>query len=483
MVPLVLAGLCLLFIAAIGMPLQFVSNQNTKFLHGMATAFPDRLGADWTAQTVDGLPVFTALVHGVAAYVDPAFFYVIEALLLCVMCVSLLAIARRVAPDAGGTLWFLIVVGGVLVALVHPPQEDTLRGVAGQYMTHGYLQPSEFGILYLPALLLAARRHPAALILGVIPAAVHPAYIAFSAILLGVFLFYRWRDGSGIPLLTVTVAVAILVVPPIDLALRFAPTDAEVFAQANNILAFERIPHHSDPSRWATWPAYRKLIIALMGIAVAPSGVIRTSLVCLLGLAVGGTVFVAATGNAEVALMAPWRASIIVVPVTATIVIGWIVNLLYRRVSKRSVLLAVPVIVTGYALFGAYDGLRRVQAESARNKTPDYVIHIQESHDPQDIYLTHPRMSDFRLAAMTSQFVTWKTHPYLDTEVLEWKRRSDLAQKVFGDQLDCDVLAEILAAYPVTHVLAPVTAAGTTCGLPVEFKGEEYRILVVGPDS
>ena len=82
-------GLCAAFIAATWMAPLYFQNQNTKFLHGLATAMPDRLGADWTAGTVDGLPVFTALVHGIAAWSTPLLFYALEAALLALMALTM----------------------------------------------------------------------------------------------------------------------------------------------------------------------------------------------------------------------------------------------------------------------------------------------------------------------------------------------------------------------------------------------------------
>ncbi|MBR7559036.1 hypothetical protein KC218_21025, partial [Mycobacterium tuberculosis] len=66
------------------LPLYSV-NQNTKFLHGLARAFPERLGADWMASTVDGLPVFSLLVYGVARFLTPLAFVVMEYGLLALL--------------------------------------------------------------------------------------------------------------------------------------------------------------------------------------------------------------------------------------------------------------------------------------------------------------------------------------------------------------------------------------------------------------
>jgi hypothetical protein len=482
-----LIALCALFVASMRMPPLYFNNQNTKFLHGMATAFPEQLGWDWTASTVDGLPVFTAVVHLVARWADPAMFYVIEVALLSVMFLSLVTLARWMAPRHGASLAFVVLVGSLLVVLVHPPNEDSLEGVALQYLTRGYFQPAEFGILFLPAVLLALRRHPAALVLAALPAVFHPTYITFSAITLAVFLVDRRRAGLRTSPLLLGLCAAMLVLPPLDLALRFAPTDAAIFEQANAFLAFHRIPHHSDPLQWADERALRKLLLALVAIVLAPAGVLRWLLVAFVAVAVAGAAFVALTGNAEVALMAPWRTSVVVVPLSMAIVIGRLGDWLFARGGQPWLGAALAAPMLGWAVLVASDGAAVKWQQLTDPGVPDHIEFIRANRAPGDIYLTTPTMSDFRLQAMVPQYVTWKTHPYLDTEVIEWNRRAGLAVSVFHPAaveigFDCASLERLLDTEQVTHVLVPIGAveAARSCGpLAERYEGGDFVVFEV----
>lgn len=478
-------GMCLAFIASAAMPLLYFQNQNTKFLHGIAAALPDRLAADWTAHTRDGLPVFSALVRAVAEWSHPWVFYGLEIALLATMFLSLLEIARLAAPRQADRPAFLLTLAALLVALAHPSQQESLSGVAEQYMMGGYLQPSEFGILYLPAILLAVRHRPSALILAALPAALHPAYIALSAVLLAVILWERWRRGAGIPLLSLGLALLLLILPPLDLARRFAPTDPTLFEQANAVLAFQRIPHHSDPWLWADFIALRKLALALIALIIAPAGLLRSVLGALLALALGGAAYVALTGNPEIALMAPWRASIIIVPLASALVIGRVLGWAFERAQGGflpGVICALALALAGVA---AGDGVARKWADATHDTQPDYVTFASATQEPGAVYLTHPDMSDFRLNALTAQFVTGKTYPYLDREVLEWDRRLRLAERVFPPKrpLDCAALDELRADYDVTHVLIQNDRMPTPLcvGLVPIFEGTSHGILRVAP--
>ena len=85
---------------------------------------------------------------------------------------------------------------------------------------------------------------------------------------LSFLLLLRLKPADGIqfswwPLLVVAGIVGALMM---GLAWRFRPTNSELFAQANDILAYVRIPHHSDPKQWDFYDAAAKL--ALVGIAL-----------------------------------------------------------------------------------------------------------------------------------------------------------------------------------------------------------------------
>ena len=71
----------------------YTSNQNTKFLQGMAQAEYGYLNQDWLANTLDPLPIFTALVQFTHADLFPEMFYIYYWILLGIYIYSLLGIA------------------------------------------------------------------------------------------------------------------------------------------------------------------------------------------------------------------------------------------------------------------------------------------------------------------------------------------------------------------------------------------------------
>lgn len=244
----------------------------------------------------------------------------------------------------------------------------------------------------------------------------------------------------------VILALAILIAPPIDLAVRFFPTDLETFESANRILAFTRIPHHSDPLQWTNWWDFGKLLFAVAAIAATTDALLKSTLVSCLSLAIGGTLLVIFTRSADIALIAPWRVSILIVPVAIAILTGTLVERLLVKFTQQALLTFSFAICTIF--IASYSFINTINTFETRSGLR-FIQLARNNHRSSDVYLTSPYNESFRLEAMTAQFVSWKTHPYLDTEVIEWKRRIDLANAVFGREgntIDCAALHALVAA-------------------------------------
>jgi hypothetical protein len=68
-------------------------------------------------------------------------------------------------------------------------------------------------------------------------------------------------------------------------------------------------------------------------------------------------------------------------------------------------------------------------------------------------------------------YVDYKTHPYKDVEVLEWRERLCAARRIYkGTSLDCSLLRKLSAHADLTRV---VTDDGE--GRPCAFLREEHR--------
>jgi hypothetical protein len=103
-------------------------------------------------------------------------------------------------------------------------------------------------------------------------------------------------------------------------------------------------------------------------------------------------------------------------------------------------------------------------ASAGRNRYLEPVIAYAKAHgSADDTYLIPLNFEDFRLAAGVPVFVDWKSHPYRDSELLEWYERVRLA-RAFYEANDAAgaraALDEIDKRAHITHVVVNKSANG-----------------------
>lgn len=203
-------------------------------------------------------------------------------------------------------------------------------------------------------------------------------------------------------------------------------------------------------------------------------------MIAMLVFGVSGALLVIVTNNSSIALLAPWRISVILVPASYAILIGsglgWLLPRLPERIGN-----VFAILLLACAFSVARSGFDTKKQLANGKELPAYLLHIRNNFSPSNIYLTNPLDQSFRLNALAAQFVSWKTHPYLDSEVLEWQRRIDLSRSVFENDkgLNCKAIEEIASLYPVSHlVLNQNSRKLSPClGFVLEFQGPEGAVF------
>jgi len=105
---------------------------------------------------------------------------------------------------------------------------------------------------------------------------------------------------------------------------------------------------------------------------------------------------------------------------------------------------------------------------------------IASTYQPGNLYLIPPDMESFRLAARVPIFVDFKSHPYKDTEVIEWFNRVELAKAFYASSGDtaCNILQNICDKYGITHVISKSPIVN--CGMLRElYRDEDFVIYEV----
>jgi hypothetical protein len=499
-----LIGLCLLFAGAAYQWPLYSENQHGYFLTGLANAGFGGLSADWRARCVDIIPVFSALVTVIHLYGAGWMYYAIHAALLVTYAASLSGLVTAVFPDAGRPLPRLLVIASLtavysfwmlnlikmhsstlapIVTAVQQLAAASISGVALQETPGPFLQPSAFGILFLTAIVLFARRREYAATACVAAAAtLHSSLILQAAFITSAFMAVLWREGRLDRAWRVGALGAILVLP-ITIYIGYwlvASDPPDVRALSQRISVTVRQPHHAQPAVWFNVFTVVQLLILAAGLWLARR---NTRVFGVMGIcaawALGLTLAQIATGSDSLAVMFPWRASVWLVPAATLLCVGQAAVLVRPR-SERVLTAAVMTLMVFACLAGVWKTVSLAHAREIRDRGTMYEYVMQRASADQN-YLIPTHDAHFRLSTGAPVFIDWKEFPYRASEIIEWDIRVRLVRAFYAATTPSEAseaLAKITARAPITHVVIEQghDPMRDIAGAKVVFEDSRFRV-------
>jgi hypothetical protein len=483
----------------------YYSNQNQYFLHGLAAAGVGHLDEDWLARTADPTPAFSAVVEFTYRHLNEQVFYLYYFLILGLYCWSMIgvfdAVAGRTAGRAGPVLFVALLVA------VHSGLSRWLSvrafgvdypvyfqsGVAAQYILRFGLQPSVGGVFLVVSLFAWLReRVVAAAALAGLAAVIHPTYLLIAAIVTMAYLLALVRERRFRQAAVTGLTALLVVVPVVVWTLRhFGPTTPEAFAESQRLLARFRIPHHTSIRAWCDGIALLQVAWIVAGIWLSRGTRLFGVLAIAFGISIGLTLLQLAVDSDTLALLFPWRTSAILVPVATTIVLTRIVQRVGRWIDRRPANLGVVVAnASAFAVVGlGFAGMAITVLGLGYKMNADelpLLDYVKKTVHEKEVYLipanipkldTAPRgasagdftppprgaaaanqiavdLQRFRLYTGAPIYVDFKSVPYKDVEVLEWRRRLFWATTAYQSRNwdESDILAEAVRQ-GITHVV------------------------------
>ncbi len=474
----------------------YEGNQNTKFLHGLAAAGLGYLDHDWLANTVDPLPVFTYLVTQTVR-VSERLFYTYYGLLFGVYVFSLFGISAQLYKlDKSLIKSTLFLVGAFALHsryLIRFTQrtfgfdyEILHSGVAGQYLLGREFQNSVFGVFLLLSIYFFLKKYYIWSILAMaIATTLHSAYL-FSAALLTISysMIIFWENLHSLSSNNISKPKILLqaAIKPVSLGLLMlvlvlptlwynqtvlAATSPETWKLALDILVNERIPHHSLPAVWLGPTSYLLIFIMIIGVLLSAKSRLFPVMLTLFAGGLLFTIIQILSNDTSLAVLAPWRVSVLLVPLSTHLIIAatvsWMIDRLQIKDSSRLTPWITTVAVFCMILL-AIGGMRiqRNYGTSSRMRQANAMMdYVKSTLVPGDLYLIPPlenELNDFRLYSGAPIVINWKSHPYKDIELLEWNERVQSTQKYYelhqrADALACERLSQLVQEYRITHVV------------------------------
>ena len=398
------------------------------------------------------------MVAIIVSHLSPLLFHFIYVLLMSVFLFSLFSIAESVwsITDVEKVVVLYIALITVNSAAFYFLRKLLFYGVAYQYILGTSLQPSTFGVLLLASVaFFLKKRSVLSVLLAAMASVIHPTYLICSAVLIFCYLKQFQKDGLPLKKIVGLVFVSLAVVSYCILYslhhfIHASPTGEDV---ALRILVNMRIPHHAIPARWFDWSTAVKLLVVLVTLFVSRKTRIFSVLFYL--TAIGGALSLAVviTDNVRLALLFPWRVSVLLLPMCAALLIGYgIQRLPTTKLKRRGRLSAAYLTVLSVVGIGVSLYMFHLFETAPNIPVNEYVKRTKKSGE---IYLVRPQMKQFRLRAEASIFVDYKTHPFKSTEIVEWNRRVAIADKIYnsvgGER--CEAVENVRQEYAVTHIV------------------------------
>ena len=348
----------------------YTSNQNQYFLHGMARAGLGFLNRDWLANTPDPTPVFSALLSLTYALTHSnLLFYVYYALLMGVYLFSvyglmdllfdlrhsktrsLLFMALFLSAHSAALRYLLSkAVGADATFLVE-------GGVAGQRLLGQVFQPSTFAVfLVLSLYLFLARQRNAAILALIVAVTFHPTYLLCGGLLTLAYLWVIYRETRQVKsVLIYGLKVLVPVLPILAYTfLIFRPSNPILYSEAQHVLVYFRIPSHALVSEWLNWTVAVQGAFVLAALLVLRRKRLFPIYLILTISSVLLTFIQVATGSDTLALLFPWRASSLLVPLGGSVLLAALVTRLLdawqsssqiRRGLRLSSLIVIAILM------------------------------------------------------------------------------------------------------------------------------------------
>jgi hypothetical protein len=478
----------LLSISHTQLPL-YSQNQNSKFLHGLANAGYGLLHEDWLAKTADPFPIFTALVSITYRYLPQAMFYLYHVVLFGIYLYSLLRIVSAslsLPPSRHTYLCYLALLlalhskplDELTGSIPHLPAASTFySGLAGFYILGPVFQPSSFGVLLLLSIALFLHGKPfLAVASSSLSAVFEPAYILPAALLTIAYMLMALREPKGVLVTFLLGIIGFIIVLPLLLYIYvlFVNQPGDISEEGQRIVVHLRSPHHHVMSSWFDKSSVIQITVIVLGIVLAR----RTKLFpivsfCFIASTVLALVQVFLDSD-KLALVAPWRVSVLLVPISTCIIVAYIFPAVWTRLPKRVATssrawIGASVALMTVAVIGGSVSMRRSFDEVREDEATPMMDFVTATKSRGDQILVPQRgeyeFEKFRLYTGAPIFVDQKVHPWRGVDVVEWYTRLRLAQQFYGpgEQIDCRMLRRLVDGYGITYVIDEQRELSSRC--------------------
>ncbi len=464
--------LSFLFALAYAQSPLFSSNQNTYFLHGLAQSGQGFLKGDWMAKSADPFPLFSFLVEQSSSFLPTFFFHIYYLVLLVIFMMSALGIAVEVWSfrHAKSVFAYFLLITALFSLLFSFASSNLLgfdlshlfqNGLAHQYLLGRVFQPSSFGVfLLLSIYLFLKKKHVWSILALAVAVNFHATYLLSAAVLTLAYLLILFKEKRKKKALAIGVLSLLLALPSLIYSYAtFANQPQESILAAQKILIDFRIPHHAKVEKWFGIVSLFKIsLILLAAFLVRKKREIYLIMAVPFSIALLLSLLQVVTQSYFLALLFPWRVSVVLVPLSVFVLGGALVERLSEHSSfqflwGKNSNIAYLILICIFVLSGVISFFLQYKNDTQRR---GLLIEeeVARTKKPSSEYLIPPELERFRLGSKAAIFVDKKSHPYKADEVRDWYKRLTLANRFYAEEnADCTFLEHLMDEKRLTHVV------------------------------
>ena len=431
----------------------FFKGNSLHLLHAIKDFDTNKLQNDWVANQTNHLPVFTYLNNIFIQVFSIKILHVIHFSLLVICPFYIFLVCKNEFQNLNKTslllIWF-----SIFIIIYH--EHSFFGGLAGQDIINEGYQPASFGVLfYCGIYLFLIRKYFLSILLICLSASFHPSYVLHSGLLFFGFSFYLVLAREFKTLLKLLIYYIILISPiTLYIFLNFLLLDKELIQMGQNILV-ERIPHHALIENWFSYKDFFSILIYLISLLIihknkkifVPLTIFGISSILL-------SILQFITENYTLALAFPWRASVVLIPLSSMIIVSFLLNKFFSNKDNIN-LFSVSLFIIVLLFFFGKNHFIKNDNQKFYSKL-ELVSKINVNYDSIERVLIPINIPYIRMNTGLPIFIDWKHHAFKYDEIIMWKKRINLAQKFYETSIfeqQREILMNINKIDFISHIL------------------------------
>ena len=312
-----------------------------------------------------------------------------------------------------------------------------ITGLKGQYILGDIYQPSTFAVFFFTKYLLFFKRKTFFLtfIFLLIPAIFHPSSMLISVVLGIFYILKTFSDHPKTVLVYTFLGGSIFSIIFYDIYM-ISLSSQEEKKIAYEILSTFRIPQHSDPNTFRLKDIVNSIFL-ILGIFYCKNKVLRFILISGSIVIFLSLIILSLLNFYSLNLLFPWRISVVLVPLAYLIICNKIYSLVFESNQINFFYFVARFVENNlmkfltFAIF-LFIGLSAAINSSNFHIKDEFVLDLRKRDNQNTDILVPIDFTNIRLNTPVSIFVDFKSHPLNPREIIEWKRRIDLAQSFYS---------------------------------------------------